>query len=235
MYYIKSYWFFIYLLTALAYGESLINDDGRIIVPSVAPLNSVININPWREASVGTPMSKLSQQWPTYEILATGAKRKNGNSWQNQHKFGFIFLGENSEDLPIRKLLTFYIWEENGIIAEKYDPFGGVYSKAGLPTQVRILSLGATAVLGLDRSLGDRVILDIRWWPSDGTYPIWYDLDFVKDDGETELGVTTPGLKYTWMPLKSRLKTDRTSSVRIRSRNTFGFSEWRNYIIEMPE
>lgn len=117
--------------------------------------------------------------------------------------------------------LTFSVFVRRGVVHHKLDPFEGRYSTNDAPMQPR-------AVIPLDGQVFDHYprFLDLRWTPSSGKYPMYYQLeiDTMTMDGWQTTRVDTD-IPYCCVEFGGMNE----GRWRVRARNEAGESEWSSY------
>ena len=126
--------------------------------------------------------------------------------------------------------LAYVVWLDEKNNVDSIDaPFGDAAPRAGIPSKPKIF-------LPLARSVFTHYprLVDVRWYPVTGTYPIAYEVAY-------EVGYAPPGAKLTWH-LDKTLKTDipylslshgggQPGRVKIRAKNSAGSGPWSDYAV----
>ena len=122
--------------------------------------------------------------------------------------------------------IYFSVWMRQGKVMGKNDPHKGVYSESGLPTPP-ILLLPRN---GSEFATGDGHIIDLRWTPAAGKYPMQYDV---------ELDISTGANPENWGE-QNHISTEEPYLAvvrggsqphrwRVRAKNSAGVGEWSEY------
>jgi hypothetical protein len=129
--------------------------------------------------------------------------------------------------MPHARTYTFHVgFDDQGRVFTKADPFGGVFSLDGTPSQPKIFTPSNGAVF----SHYPRIV-DMRWYPASGRYPMRY---------EVELGHGRPntGQPYRDHVIESELEFpyfvatfcgSQPGRFRVRGRNALGTGTWSDY------
>ncbi len=128
----------------------------------------------------------------------------------------------------VRTYRFFVRYDEDGRVAEKGDPFGGVFSIDGKPSKPQVLSPSpGTVFRHFPR------ILDIRWHPASGEYPIWYEIEmgsgppFTAEKGEFHDKIIEPECPFPYYV--SQFSGDQPGRFRVRGVNARGKGAWSDY------
>jgi hypothetical protein len=176
----------------------------------------------WESIKPGMPRTAVSA------ILGpplSGREQRPGIAfWTREYPaYGFIAYPA----LPDKWAMLFTVgFDAQDRVLFKADPFGGAtLSRTGRPSKARII----TPLAGSRFSHYPR-ILDIRWFPCSGVYPIAYEL---------EIGVAQPGSGRYNAHLDPRqigqpfamvtLPGAQPARVRVRGRNACGVGPWSDY------
>jgi hypothetical protein len=126
----------------------------------------------------------------------------------------------------------FYVWLQHGRVTGKVDPFNGNFSSDGLPTKPELIVPQEMQVFSHHPH-----VIDIRWFPVSGNYPITYmvqmgSFPFPQLDG-APLGFDRIDGIYASDLIGPYVVTDFGSAgprrIRVRARNELGASEWSDY------
>lgn len=130
--------------------------------------------------------------------------------------------------VPHRRTYVFLIgYDENEQVFSKIDPFMGKLSLDGTPSKPEII----TPVSGTAFSHYPRV-LDCRWYPSSGEYPITYTIE------ESCSSPLEPELFYNTVEHPAEIPApfymfdfggSQPGRIRVKARNRLGESEWSDY------
>jgi len=129
--------------------------------------------------------------------------------------------------LPHPRTYEFEIgFDDNDNVFAKIDPFNGRFSPDGLPTVPEM-------IIPTERAIFSHYprILDCRWFPSSGVFPITYTVEcgfgesFESEcftDEEIESGLEIPFLIATFGGAN-------TGRYRVKAKNELGESDWSDY------
>jgi hypothetical protein len=130
--------------------------------------------------------------------------------------------------VPHRRTYVFLIgYDENEQVFSKIDPFMGKLSLDGTPSKPEII----TPVSGTAFSHYPRV-LDCRWYPSSGEYPITYTIE------ESCSSPLEPELFYNTVEHPAEIPApfymfafggSQPGRIRVKARNRLGESAWSDY------
>ncbi|WP_339684036.1 hypothetical protein [Gimesia maris] len=130
--------------------------------------------------------------------------------------------------LPQRRTYVFLIgYDENERVFRKTDPFMGKLSLDGTPSKPEIIiPVSGTAFSHYPR------VLDCRWYPSSGEYPITYTIE------ESCASPLEPEIFYNPVELDTEIPIpfymfnfggSQPGRIRVKARNRLGESEWSDY------
>lgn len=130
--------------------------------------------------------------------------------------------------LPRKRTYVFLIgYDEKGKVFKKVDPFMGKLSLDGTPSKPEII----IPISGSVFSHYPRV-LDCRWYPSSGEYPITYSFE------SSSASPLEPDIFYNPVELDTQIPIpfimfnfvgSCPGRIRVKARNRLGESEWSNY------
>ncbi|MFN0195789.1 MAG: hypothetical protein ACKVT0_03540 [Planctomycetaceae bacterium] len=152
-------------------------------------------------------------------------KYRGGKSRTNDSYYSYGYL--QMPMVPHPRTYAFLIgFDKDGNVVTKIDPFNGRFSPDGLPTTPEI-------IIPVDDTVFSHYprILDCRWFPSSGVYPMTYII---------ELGAGQPfGLNPIYdeeivsdVPIPFYMTTFVGGSpgrLRIKAKNEIGESDWSEY------
>lgn len=130
--------------------------------------------------------------------------------------------------LPQRRTYRFLIgYVENERVFSKSDPFTGKLSLDGTPSKPEIIiPVSGTAFTHYPR------VLDCRWYPSSGEYPITYTIEV------SSASPLEPEIFYNPVELDTEIPIpfymfnfvgSQPGRIRVKARNRLGESEWSDY------
>jgi hypothetical protein len=123
----------------------------------------------------------------------------------------------NSQVIP--EGYEFRIWFSAGRVGSKKDPFGGHFSRDGLPTPPE-------PIFPQDQATFSHypAFIDLRWSPSSGKYPIQYEIDL-----SYASTMATAAEPYLSTRIPSGVKTARWRVRGVNARGKSDWSEWRRF------
>jgi hypothetical protein len=131
--------------------------------------------------------------------------------------------------MPHIRTYRFYVrYDDDWRVAGKADPFGGIFSVNGRPSKPLILSPPPRAVFGHYPR-----IVDIRWHPASGEYPIWYEVEmghgrpFTSDAGEFHDEICETECPFPYYV--TEFGGDQPGRLRVRGVNALGKGAWSDY------
>lgn len=74
-------------------------------------------------------------------------------------------------------------------------------------------------------------ILDIRWYPVTGTYPIHYEVEYESENGHSGTWFAVRTMTATVPYLAMEHEGSNSGRLRIRAINKLGTSEWSDYLV----
>ncbi|MBM3565067.1 MAG: hypothetical protein FJX42_03015 [Alphaproteobacteria bacterium] len=125
--------------------------------------------------------------------------------------------------------LGYWVWLDNKNIARSFGtPFGGEAPRSGSPAVPKIfLPANNTQFSHYPR------ILDIRWHPVTGTYPVSYELEY--EAGSKEANGMQWYRKVSFSTPTPHLSIQHVGAqpgrIRVRSKNTVGVSSWSEFAV----
>jgi hypothetical protein len=128
--------------------------------------------------------------------------------------------------LPAPRWYSFELDFDAGRLFHKRDPFEGVLSVDGKPTKPRIITPPEGAVYCLE-TMQSRPLVDLRWHPVSGAYPMSYELEFGTVD--TDIGELCNLLYPQKTPVPYFITDNLWRCFRVRGVNELGTGEWSDY------
>jgi hypothetical protein len=196
--------------------------------PAIPPASSTVatalqpNYRKWRAVRVG--MSRADVAELLGEALTGREQRPITFRDKNYPAYGFI----SYPALPNKWAMLFVLgFDKNDRVWWKSDPFGGSpLSRSGKPSKPQIIAPRTGSSFDHYPRL-----LDVRWFPSSGVYPIVYEL---------ELGLSMPGgdqyranidpHRYGQPYALLSFPGAQPGRVRVRGRNARGVGAWSEYV-----
>jgi hypothetical protein len=123
---------------------------------------------------------------------------------------------------------VFLVYCHEDRVVNKTDPFGGEFSRDGRPCKPRIISPSAGAVF--DYNLLQQHLVDMRWHPVSGQYPMTYELEIGTTNNSDE--PFTFVLYPKALPLPYFVGAHWQccpGCFRVRGVNRIGVGEWSDY------
>jgi len=117
-------------------------------------------------------------------------------------------------------------FDSNDLVSIKLDPFNGVFSTDGLPAKPQILiPLEGNTFGHYPR------VLDVRWGPVSGVYPIDYELEIAADalNRETTYHVVQSARDIREPYFLTSYVGAGNARLRVRGSNARGLGEWSDY------
>jgi hypothetical protein len=170
----------------------------------------------WQAVQIGMTRAEVA-------ALLWGPRCENlHNPTQTYSTYGYLQLPL----LPLSRTYSFVLgFDEHGRVFTKTDPFGGVFSVDGLPSQPRIIIPPARAVFSHYPRL-----VDMRWFPASGKYPMRYDVEIgwsLEMDGPFTDQVIESELAFPYYV--ARFGGDQPGRFRVRGQNALGVGVWSEY------
>jgi hypothetical protein len=128
---------------------------------------------------------------------------------------------------PHPRTYSFLIGFDNqGRVFTKEDPFNGRLSKNGEPTVPEIIIPFADTIFNHYPR-----IVDMRWYPSSGRYPMRYSVELGVGDPESDEWFSSQVIESA-LQLPFFMKTFQGAQpgrIRVKAHNEIGESDWSNY------
>ena len=119
-------------------------------------------------------------------------------------------------------IFYFRVWFADAVVVSKEDPFGGAVSVGGgIPTTPVLVHPNDDEII-----TGGQRILDFRWIPAAGTYPIKYQLQLEFNTKSAWVSRIYPADKPFFCVMSPSLGIGR---CRVRAINALGQSPWSDY------
>lgn len=195
----------------------------RFTFPHFTPKPEYVQPDYEKWAAVQIGMSRdqvVAHLGPPLDDKYSGAKSRPTDPY---YSYGYLQMPMVPHPRTYRFLIGF---DDNGKVVAKIDPFNGTLSADGTPTSPEI-------VIPADRMVFSHYprILDCRWSPSSGDYPMTYTFElgvgepfgpeqFHNEVIETDLAV--PFFMTTFVGAQ-------LGRFRIKAKNKFGESDWSDY------
>lgn len=174
----------------------------------------------WKAVDIGMTREEV--------INLLGRPRRDPYSSPNPRKedtyyyYGYLELPM----MPHVRTYQFYVgFNSQGRVFTKADPFGGVFSPDGIPSKPMIFTPPSEASFGHYPR-----IVDMRWHPVSGQYPIWYEVEI--GHGREMDGPFTDQVIESELPFPYFVATfvgDQPGRFRVRGQNALGVGEWSEY------
>ncbi len=176
----------------------------------------------WQAVQIGMARTEVIELLgpPHDDLYRSSAKARHDDPY---FYYGFLQMPM----LPHPRTYSFLIGFDNqGKVFTKGDPFNGKFSKDGTPTIPEL-------IIPLNYSVFSHYprILDIRWFPSSGVYPIEYSVrielsspDEPEEFWEMETEHDLPIPFYM-----TEFCSSSTGRFRVKAKNTVGESDWSDY------
>ena len=203
-------------------NDAVIKKAGRIIQP---------NYQKWGEIKKGLSVQEVEKLLGKPLTMKKNTiyyyrKGKKGTAIELRALYGLVL--SSSKEYP--QDINFVVWFENGKVRSKSKPFGDVpLSKDGTPTIPKLLYPYTKSVFTHFPQ-----ILDFRWLPSSGEYPMSYRIqvdayiDFMKK-WSSEMN-KVENVRSEDVPHHCRfLDNFRKYRWRVKAVNKFGESKWSDY------
>lgn len=136
--------------------------------------------------------------------------------------FGMIEIPYVPKPCPYRFTVGF---DKHERLWMKSDPFGGELSRAGVPSKPRIIT-------PIDGSVFQHFprVLDVRWGPVSGNYPMTYEVEVAATNIENEYSIAAsareiPGPYFLFSHVGAG-----NGRIRVRGCNAIGVGEWSDYV-----
>jgi hypothetical protein len=128
--------------------------------------------------------------------------------------------------MPRVRTYQFYVgFDCNRRVFTKADPFGGIFSRDGKPSKPMIFTPPQGAVFG-----HYPWVLDMRWNPVSGKYPIWYEIETghaIEAEGPYSSQVIESELPFPYYVMEHC--GPQAGRFRVRGHNKLGRGEWSNF------
>ena len=135
--------------------------------------------------------------------------------------FGQLEIPDLPQPAPYRFIVGFKV---DDLVWMKSDPFGGVFSRDGLPSKPKIL-------IPLEGSVFEHYprVLDLRWQPVSGVYPMSYDIEVssMREEERFVVDREQSGIQSTYF--LTEYGGAGYGRFRVRGRNKRGIGEWSEY------
>ncbi|MCX7411142.1 MAG: outer membrane protein assembly factor BamE [Planctomycetales bacterium] len=175
----------------------------------------------WAAVKVGMTRDEVvSLLGPPHNDKFRGGKPKRNDPY---YSYGYLQMPM----VPHPRTYSFLVgFDQDGVVFTKMDPFDGRFSQDGTPTTpVLITPINHSVFNHYPR------IIDLRWYPSSGEYPMTYSISLAHCDR----------IESRWSPdheIESELAIPffmtefggaQQGRIRVKARNAFGESEWSEY------
>jgi hypothetical protein len=174
----------------------------------------------WKAVRVGMTRSDVvGLLGPPLDDIYRGGRAKPDDAY---YSYGYLQMPM----VPHPRTFSFLVgFDSQGTVFTKIDPFHGTFSENGKPSIPEII----TPFAGATFSHYPR-ILDMRWYPSSGHYPITYAVEFGYCPREGTCYCDK--LIESTLPFPSFITSfggAQPGRFRIKAQNEFGESDWSDY------
>ncbi len=153
------------------------------------------------------------------ELLGAPLRTRGGTLAGSATIWDYGCVEKASQLTPVD--LTFSIWLESGKVLACENPFDGAFSPDGSPTPVRLITPH-----GGDTFDQYPRIMDLRWYPASGEYPMSYEIQV---DAATGSGWSSHSLTSAGPFISTTFKGQNNGRWRVRARNRLGYGPWSDY------